>query len=73
MKPSKAQPPPFRAAHEKKPPSEGRHRALGIFLLKGPRGALFLMSEVPLYLQTHEVGVELEEFLQVDAEPPRDC
>ena len=26
----------------------GLHRALGIVLLQGPRGALFLMSEVPL-------------------------
>jgi len=34
-------------------------------------GGVFLMSEVTLYLQTHEVGVELEELLQVDAEPPR--
>ena len=31
------------------PPPEDHHRALGIFLLKGPRGALFLMSEVPLH------------------------
>ena len=30
------------------PPYEGRNRALGIFLLEGPGGALFLMSEVPL-------------------------
>jgi hypothetical protein len=27
------------------------NRALGVFLLQGPRGALFLMSEVPLYLE----------------------
>jgi hypothetical protein len=27
----------------------GFHRALGIVLLKGPRGALFLMGEAPLY------------------------
>ena len=31
------------------PPSD-HHRALGIVLLQGPRGALFLMSEVPLYI-----------------------
>ena len=29
-------------------PPWGHHRALGIVLLYGPRGALFLMSEVPL-------------------------
>jgi hypothetical protein len=32
------------------PPSYGRHRALGIFLQKGPEGALFLMIEVTLYV-----------------------
>jgi len=31
------------------PPPEGHHAALDIVLLLGPRGALFLMSEVPLY------------------------
>ena len=31
------------------PPSQGHHRALGTVLLQGPGGALFLMSEVPLY------------------------
>ena len=31
------------------PPPPDHHRALGIVLLKGPRGVLFLMSEVPLY------------------------
>ena len=30
-------------------PPEGRHRALEIFLLWRPRGALLLMSEAPLY------------------------
>jgi len=30
------------------PPPQDHHRALGIILLKGPRGALFLMSEVPV-------------------------
>jgi len=30
------------------PHPQGHHRALGIVLLYGPRGALFLMSEVPL-------------------------
>jgi hypothetical protein len=30
------------------PPTWGHRRALGIVLLQGPRGALFLMSEVPL-------------------------
>ena len=28
-------------------PPKDHHRALGIVLLQGPRGALFLMSEVP--------------------------
>jgi hypothetical protein len=37
-------------ADKKQPPPLGPLiRALGIFLLQGPRGALFLMSEVPLY------------------------
>ena len=36
-------------AHKKQPPPESHHRALGIFLLYGPRGVLFLMSEIPLY------------------------
>jgi len=31
------------------PPPQDHHRALGIFLLQGPRGALFLMNEVTLY------------------------
>ena len=39
------------------PPPQDRHRALGIVLLYGPRGALFLMSEVPLYLPRHCLGV----------------
>ena len=30
------------------PPPQDQHRSLGIFLLYGPRGALSLMSEVPL-------------------------
>jgi hypothetical protein len=36
-------------AHKKQPPPQDRPRALGMFLLQGPRGALFLMREVPLY------------------------
>ena len=36
-------------AHKKQPPPVGRRRAIGIFLLQGSKGALFLMSEVPLY------------------------
>ena len=36
--------------HEKQPPPQDLHRALGIVLLQGPRGALFLMSEVPLFV-----------------------
>ena len=32
----------------KRTPPYEHHRALGMVLLKGPRGALFLMSEVPL-------------------------
>ena len=35
-------------AHKKPPPLWDHHRALGICLLWGPRGALFVMSEVPL-------------------------
>ena len=36
-------------AHKKHPqPPLDRHRALGIVLLQGPRGALFFMSEVPM-------------------------
>ena len=31
-----------------RPPPYDHHRALGMVLLQGPRGALFLMSEVPL-------------------------
>ena len=30
------------------PPHKDHHRAIGIFHLKGTRGPLFLMSEVPL-------------------------
>ena len=30
------------------PPPQDHYRALGIVLLQGPRGARFLMSEVPL-------------------------
>ena len=33
----------------KPPPPEDHHRPLGIFLLYGPRGVRFRMSEVPLY------------------------
>ena len=35
------------------PPPPGFHRALGIFLLQGPRGALFLMGEAPLYCKQY--------------------
>ena len=31
------------------PPPQDHHRALGIALLLGPRSALVLMSEVPMY------------------------
>ena len=31
------------------PPPQDHHRILGIVLLQGPRGALFLMSEVHLH------------------------
>ena len=46
--------PPCRGTSLKRnsPPPWGRHRALGIFLLYGPRGALFLMSEVLLVPHT---------------------
>ena len=33
----------------KSPPPQDRRRPLGIVLLQGARGALFLLSEVPLY------------------------
>ena len=36
-------------AHKKSPPPCDHHRILGLVLLWGPRGALFLMSEVALY------------------------
>ena len=35
-------------AHKKQPPPEDHHRSLGIGLLQGPTGGVFLMSEVPL-------------------------
>ena len=37
-------------AHKKQQPSKDHHRAVGTVPLQGPVGALFLMSEVPLYL-----------------------
>ena len=37
-------------ADTKTPPPQEFHRALGIVLLQGPKGARFLMSKVPLYL-----------------------
>ena len=38
-------------AHKKFPPPLGLyHRNLGIVLLLGPKGARFLMSEVPMYV-----------------------
>ena len=36
------------ANKKQSPPLQDYHRALGIVLLQGPRGALFRMSEVPL-------------------------
>ena len=48
-------------AHKKQPPPHDHHRALGIVLLQGPRGALFLMSEVPLYVQMSEGAAAGEE------------
>ena len=36
-------------AHKKPPPPWDHRRALGIFLLYGPRGGRFLMGEVPRY------------------------
>ena len=38
-------------SRETAPPPLGVHRALSIVILQGPRGALFLMSEVPLNFQ----------------------
>ena len=41
---------PYRGTSLKRssPPRKGHHRALGMVLPQGPRGPLFLMSEVPL-------------------------
>ena len=36
-------------AHQKHPPPQDPHRSLGIVLLQGPTGVVFLMIEVPLY------------------------
>ena len=36
-------------------PPPRTHRALGIVLLQGPRGGMFLMSEIPLY-RTSGIG-----------------
>jgi hypothetical protein len=38
-------------AHKKPPPPLRLPRALGIVLLQGPRGALFLVSQAPLHPQ----------------------
>ena len=35
-------------AHQKHPPPQNHHRSLGIGLLQGHTGGVFLMSEVPL-------------------------
>ena len=37
---------------QKTPTTEDHHMALGIALLKGPRGGAFLMGEVPLYIHS---------------------
>ena len=37
-------------AHKKHPSPRDRHRSLGIGLLTGPTGGVFLMSKVPLYV-----------------------
>ena len=34
-------------------PAQDHRRALGLALLQGPRGVLFRMSEVPLYLHAY--------------------
>jgi hypothetical protein len=36
-------------SQERAPSPKGHHRSRGIGLLQGPRGALFLMIEVPMY------------------------
>ena len=41
-------------AHKKLPPPHGATIDLGMVLLEGPRGRLFLMSEVALYGTWHE-------------------
>ena len=45
-----------------------RHRALGIGLLKGPRGWLFLMSEVPLQPTDEQGGGDLNGFKDIRTE-----
>ena len=44
-------------AHKKRPPPQEHHRSLGIGLLKGPTGGVFVMSKVPLYVKVNNVDV----------------
>ena len=51
-------------------PPYHHHRALGIVLLYGPRGGLFLMSEVPMYIVmegTVEIFADSKYFHRDDA------
>ena len=47
-------------------PGVDYHSALAIVLLYGPRGARFLMSEVPLYCARLKEGVARLDYSQVD-------
>ena len=58
-------------AHKRALTTEDRCRALGIAILKGPRGLRFLMREVPLspHTRTHQVGASSRIFALIDREP----
>ena len=61
-------------AHTNLPPTWDRPRALGISLLKGPRSALFLMSEVPLYEPLESAGLYLiQMFTEISSVMFRTC
>ena len=46
-------------AYKKQPSPQDHHRALGTSLLQGPRGVLFLISEVPLYRRDSAASCEV--------------
>jgi hypothetical protein len=50
-------------AHQKTPIPKDHHRGISIFLLSVPKGALFVMTEVPLYIygaKVPECGPQIE-------------